>query len=96
MPHMEILGWIVVGFLAGALSSAVVKGGGPQGCLGNTILGILGGLFGGWFATEELHMSTTNGFFGALVVAFLGATAIRLILNALEGSDPGGRGESRR
>jgi uncharacterized membrane protein YeaQ/YmgE (transglycosylase-associated protein family) len=93
---MEVLGWIVVGFLAGALSSAVVHRGGPEGCIGNTVVGILGGLFGGWFATEELHMSSTSGFLGALVVAFFGATAIRLILNALEGGDPGGRGESRR
>ena len=96
MPHMEVLGWIVVGFLAGALSSAVVHRGGPEGCIGNTVVGILGGLFGGWFATEELHMSSTSGFLGALVVAFFGATTIRLILNALEGGDPGGRGESRR
>ena len=66
MPHMDFVGWIVVGFLAGALSSAVVKGGGPQGCLANTVIGILGGLLGGWFATEELHMSSTHGFLGAL------------------------------
>jgi uncharacterized membrane protein YeaQ/YmgE (transglycosylase-associated protein family) len=96
VPHMEVLGWIVVGFLAGALSSAAVHRGGPEGCIGNTLVGILGGLLGGWFATEELHMSSTSGFLGALVVAFFGATAIRLILNALEGGDPGGRGESRR
>ena len=95
MPHMEILGWIVVGFLAGALSSAVVKGGGPQGCLGNTMIGILGGLLGGWFATEELHMGSTSGFLGALLVAFLGATVIRLILNALEGDDRRGHRGSR-
>ena len=93
MPHMEILGWIVVGFLAGALSSGVVKGGGPQGCLGNTMIGILGGVLGGWFATEELHMGSTSGFLGALLVAFFGATVIRLTLNALEGNDrPGRRG----
>jgi uncharacterized membrane protein YeaQ/YmgE (transglycosylase-associated protein family) len=89
MPHMDILGWIVVGFLAGALSSAVVKKGGPEGCLGNIVVGILGGLFGGWFATEELHWSSTNGFFGALLVAFLGATVIRLILDALDGGSKG-------
>jgi uncharacterized membrane protein YeaQ/YmgE (transglycosylase-associated protein family) len=87
VPHMEVLGWIVVGFLAGALSSKVVHGGGPGGCIGNTLIGILGGLFGGWFATEEMHMGSTSGFLGALVVAFLGAAAIRLILNALEGND---------
>jgi uncharacterized membrane protein YeaQ/YmgE (transglycosylase-associated protein family) len=89
---MDFVGWIVVGLLAGALSSAVVKGGGPQGCLGNIVIGVMGGLLGGWFATEELHMSSTSGFLGALLVAFLGAVAIRLILNALEGGDgPGGR-----
>lgn len=96
MPHMDIVGWIVVGLLAGALSSAVVRGGGPEGCLGNTIIGILGGLLGGWFATEELHMGSTSGFLGALLVAFLGATAIRLILNAVEGNDRRGHRRSGR
>jgi uncharacterized membrane protein YeaQ/YmgE (transglycosylase-associated protein family) len=60
----------------------------------NTVVGILGGLLGGWFATEELHWSSTSGFLGALLVAFLGAVALRLILNAMEGdsrSRPGGR-----
>lgn len=87
MPHMEPLGWIVVGFLAGALSGAVVERG-PHGCLANTVVGILGGLLGGWFATEELHMDSSRGFLGALLVAFLGSVAIRLILHALEGDDP--------
>ena len=91
MPHMEVLGWIVVGFLAGALSSGVAGRSGPQGCIGNTVVGLLGG----WFATEELHMSSTSGFLGALVVAFLGATVIRLVLNALEGNDRSGRGAPR-
>jgi uncharacterized membrane protein YeaQ/YmgE (transglycosylase-associated protein family) len=87
VPHMELLGWIVVGFIAGALSSAVVDRGGPQGCIGNTVVGILGGILGGWFATQELHMDSTSGFLGALLVAFLGAVVIRLILNAMQGGD---------
>jgi uncharacterized membrane protein YeaQ/YmgE (transglycosylase-associated protein family) len=86
MPHMDFVGWIVVGFLAGALSGAVVDRG-PSGCLANTVVGVLGGLLGGWFATEEMHMSSTSGFLGALLVAFLGAVVIRLILNAIEGKD---------
>ena len=45
MPHMDIIGWIVVGFLAGAFSGAVVEKG-PHGCLANTLVGILGGLLG--------------------------------------------------
>jgi uncharacterized membrane protein YeaQ/YmgE (transglycosylase-associated protein family) len=86
MPHMDFVGWIVVGFLAGALSGAVVDRG-PKGCLANTVVGILGGLLGGWFATEEMHADSSHGFLGALVVAFLGAVVIRLILNAIDSDD---------
>jgi uncharacterized membrane protein YeaQ/YmgE (transglycosylase-associated protein family) len=90
MPHMDFLGWIVVGFLAGAFSGAVVEKG-PHGCLANTVVGVLGGLLGGWFATEQLHMGSTSGFLGALLVAFLGAVVIRLILDAFEGGSGKGR-----
>jgi uncharacterized membrane protein YeaQ/YmgE (transglycosylase-associated protein family) len=89
VPHMDALGWIVVGFFAGGLSGAVVERG-PRGCLANTVVGILGGLLGGWFATEQLHTGPSQGFIGALVVAFLGAVAIRLILDAVD-SDRGRR-----
>jgi uncharacterized membrane protein YeaQ/YmgE (transglycosylase-associated protein family) len=92
VPHMDFIGWIVVGFFAGAFSGAAVDRGGPQGCLGNTVVGVLGGILGGWFATEQLHMNSTSGFLGALLVAFLGAVAIRLILRAMEGK---GRGRDR-
>jgi uncharacterized membrane protein YeaQ/YmgE (transglycosylase-associated protein family) len=94
MPHMDIVGWIVVGFLAGVLSGAIVERG-PHGCLANTVVGILGGLLGGWFATEELHMDSSHGFLGALLVAFLGAIVIRLILDAVEGGDRRGRHRNR-
>lgn len=91
---MDFVGWIVVGFLAGALSGAIVEKG-PHGCLANTLVGILGGLLGGWFATEELQMDSTRGFLGALLVAFVGSVVIRLILDALESdSRHGGRTDS--
>jgi uncharacterized membrane protein YeaQ/YmgE (transglycosylase-associated protein family) len=87
---MDVLGWIVVGFFAGALSGAVIKRG-PKGCLGDTVIGILGGLFGGWFATTQLGADQTRGFLGALVVAFLGAVVIRLVLDAVGDDDRGRR-----
>jgi uncharacterized membrane protein YeaQ/YmgE (transglycosylase-associated protein family) len=93
MPELDIIGWIIVGFLAGWISGAVVDRGGPTGCLPNIAVGILGGILGGWFATEEMHMSPTSGFLGALVVASLGAIVIRLILDAL---DSGQRSKRRR
>ena len=90
MPNMDVLGWIVVGFFAGALSGAVIKRG-PKGCLANTVVGVLGGLAGGWFATEQLHSGPTSGFIGALVVAFLGSVIIRLVLDAVDGDNQRGR-----
>jgi uncharacterized membrane protein YeaQ/YmgE (transglycosylase-associated protein family) len=92
---MDFVGWIVVGFFAGALSGAVVEKG-PHGCLANTLVGITGGLLGGWFATEELHMDSSRGFLGALLVAFLGSIVIRLILDALEGNDRRDRRRDRQ
>ena len=43
---MGILSWIVVGLIAGWLAGLVVKGGG-YGCVGDIIVGVIGGLFGG-------------------------------------------------
>lgn len=87
MPQLDIVGWIVIGFLAGWISGAVVEHGGPSGCLPNIAVGILGGILGGWFASQELGMSGPTTWLGALVVAVLGAIAVRLILDALDGGE---------
>jgi uncharacterized membrane protein YeaQ/YmgE (transglycosylase-associated protein family) len=86
VPHLDLVGWIVVGFLAGWISGAVIEHGGPTGCLPNIAVGVLGGILGGWFASEQLHMGGPTSFVGALVVASMGAIVIRLILNAMEGN----------
>jgi uncharacterized membrane protein YeaQ/YmgE (transglycosylase-associated protein family) len=44
---MGLLGWIVVGFVAGAFARAVTGGGWNLGCLGTIVVGIVGGLLGG-------------------------------------------------
>jgi uncharacterized membrane protein YeaQ/YmgE (transglycosylase-associated protein family) len=86
MSGLDPLGWIVVGLLAGWISGAVVEHGGPTGCLANMAVGILGGILGGWFATYQLHMRAPSSFLGALVVASLGAIAVRLVLDAMSSS----------
>ena len=58
---MDILGWIVVGLLAGAISGALVGGRTARGCLPNVIVGILGGVFGGWLVTTA-GMGSIQGF----------------------------------
>ena len=54
-----------------------------RGCLPNVVIGIVGGVIGGWLVTTA-GMGSTQGFIGALVVAVFGALIIRLVLNALE------------
>ena len=83
MPSMDILGWIVVGLFAGAISGALVGGRTARGCLPNVVVGVIGGVLGGWLVTAA-GMGSTQGFIAALVVAVFGALIIRLVLNALE------------
>lgn len=83
MLDMGLLGWIVVGLLAGAISGALVGGRTARGCLPNIVVGVLGGIVGGWLA-QEMGFDRTQGFIAAVVVAVFGALVVRLILNALE------------
>ena len=79
---MEILGWIILGFIAGALSGAVVGGRTARGCLPNIIVGILGALVGGWLA-RQVGFEQTQGFIAAIVVAVFGAIVVRVLLEAI-------------
>jgi len=80
---MGIIGWIVVGVMAGALSGYVVKDRTPSGCVANLVIGVVGGLVGGFVAQELLGMGQTVGFLSALLVAFLGAVGLRFVLRAM-------------
>jgi uncharacterized membrane protein YeaQ/YmgE (transglycosylase-associated protein family) len=79
---LGIIGWIVVGFLAGALSGMVVPGRSARGCLPNILVGVLGGLLGGWIATQ-MGMAPISGLIAATIVAFVGAVIVRFILEFL-------------
>ena len=79
---LGIVGWIVVGFIAGALSAAVVPGRAARGCLSTILVGVLGGILGGFLA-RELAIGDPNGFLGAVVVAFVGAVIVRYLLEAV-------------
>jgi uncharacterized membrane protein YeaQ/YmgE (transglycosylase-associated protein family) len=79
-------GWIVLGFLGGALSGAVVGGRTARGCLPNVVVGILGALVGGWLA-RQMGFGPGEGFVAALVVAVFGSIVVRVILEALSPPD---------
>jgi uncharacterized membrane protein YeaQ/YmgE (transglycosylase-associated protein family) len=92
---MSILGWIVVGFVAGGLARLATRSR-KRGCLGTIVVGILGALVGG-----ALFRLATDGDFEAfddfdltsIFVAFVGAAALLLVLEAISGD---GRRRKRR
>jgi uncharacterized membrane protein YeaQ/YmgE (transglycosylase-associated protein family) len=83
---MDPLYWIVLGFIAGALSGAVVGGQTARGCLPNIVVGVLGAIVGGWLA-QQLGFERGPGFIAAVVVALVGAIVVRVILEALHRRD---------
>ena len=82
----DLIYWIILGFIAGALSGLVVGGRTARGCLPNIIVGVLGAIVGGWIATQ-LNFERGTGFITAVIVALIGAIVVRVILEAISPND---------
>jgi uncharacterized membrane protein YeaQ/YmgE (transglycosylase-associated protein family) len=82
-PGLDPLGWIVIVFLAGAVAGWFVPDHGRMGCLGTTLLGIVGGLVGGWIWTNVLNQNRAGGFLGALLIAILGSALVLLLIRGM-------------
>lgn len=80
---MSLIGWIVIGFIAGSISGWIIGDRTARGCLPKILVGIVGGIVGGWLS-RELGLGDVQGFFGAILFASVGAILVRLILRALE------------
>lgn len=84
-----LIGWIIIGFLAGALSGLIVRDRTAGGCLANVLIGILGGIVGGILAKALFQQSEVAGWVGALVIAFVGAVVVRWLLALVSPRDRG-------
>jgi uncharacterized membrane protein YeaQ/YmgE (transglycosylase-associated protein family) len=83
---MEILSWVIVGLIAGWLAEQFIRG--PKyGLLGATILGIVGGLLGGYLASILLKVPNpvTGINLPSLITAFLGSCALLLLMRFVKG-----------
>ena len=84
---MGIIGWIVLGFLAGLIAQAIMPGEGRQGCIVTTLIGITGALVGGFVAALFGLGDPIDEFFdlSTWVAAVVGALAILLLWNLIRG-----------
>lgn len=86
---MNLVGWIVVGLVAGWLARWVVKDD-RQGCLYTMIVGVLGALIGGALMNATGRSGVRDFDLRSILVAALGAILLLLVLQAI-----GGRGRVR-
>lgn len=82
---MGFIAWIVVGAIAGFLASQVM--GSREGLLKMVILGIIGGLVGGYVAAAVLKIGTVDGInIESIVIATIGAIAVIFLARFFQGS----------
>ena len=81
---MGIIGWIILGALAGWIASKIMTTDAEQGALANIIIGIVGAVIGG-FIFSFFGGSGVNGFnIYSFLVALVGAIALIALLKALK------------
>ena len=84
---MSIIGWIVLGLLAGVIAKRLVPGNESVGVIVTMLLGIGGALLGGFLATALGLGDPIDEFFdfSTWVAAIAGAVVILFAWNALRG-----------
>jgi uncharacterized membrane protein YeaQ/YmgE (transglycosylase-associated protein family) len=77
---MGYLSWIVVGAIAGFLASEVM--GSREGLIMMIVLGIVGGLLGGFLATSVFRIGSVDGFnTESILIATIGAVVVLFLAN---------------
>jgi uncharacterized membrane protein YeaQ/YmgE (transglycosylase-associated protein family) len=71
-----ILGWIVVGLIAGILAKWIMPGDDPGGIIITILIGIAGGLLGGFIASK---IGIGGGNIMNIVIATLGAILLLVL-----------------
>ena len=84
---MGIIGWIILGFLAGVIAKRIMPGGERVGFILTTLLGIGGALLGGFLATALGFGDPIDEFFdlSTWAAAIAGALVILFAWNAIQG-----------
>ena len=82
MSH-SLIGWIVIGLIAGWLAGKVTRGAG-FGMLADLFLGLVGAVIGGWIFMR-LGIWPGSSFIGSLAAATVGAVILVVIARLFSG-----------
>jgi uncharacterized membrane protein YeaQ/YmgE (transglycosylase-associated protein family) len=81
-----IIGWIILGLLAGAIAKAILPGDDPGGIIVTMLIGIVGAIVGGLIASA-LDIGDLDEFFdiGTWLIAIGGALLLLIIYRVVTG-----------
>ncbi|QLE55367.1 GlsB/YeaQ/YmgE family stress response membrane protein [Nostoc sp. TCL26-01] len=84
---MNIIAWVVLGLIAGAIAKAIYPGHQGGGILGTIILGIIGAFVGGtlgvFFSTGKLALAAPALSIPGIFVAVIGALVAVFLWNLI-------------
>ena len=84
---MSIVGWIVMGLVAGVIAKLLMPGDDPGGCLITIVLGIAGGMVGGFIGTR-IGWGTVNDFDLRSLALAVGGSMLLLVIYRLLKKQP--------
>ena len=77
---MSIIGWIVLGALAGWVASIIMGRNDRMGCITNIVVGIIGAFLGGWIFNLFGGAGITGFNIWSFLVAVVGAVVLLAIV----------------
>ena len=88
MTLPELVGWALLGLLAGGIARALVPGDDRAGCLVTTLLGVAGAFVGGWLGSyvgflPQAKLHTWVPSLGSLITATVGAVVLLWVFRFL-------------
>lgn len=84
---MGIIGFIILGLIAGAIAKAILPGDDPGGIIVTMIIGVIGALLGGFIAGALFDADPMDEFFdiSTWLTAIIGSIVLLLIYRAVAG-----------
>jgi uncharacterized membrane protein YeaQ/YmgE (transglycosylase-associated protein family) len=83
-----IIAWILIGLLAGAIAKLLLPGKDPGGIIITMLIGVAGGLLGGWLGKVVFGVDSIDGFFdvSTWVAAIAGSLILLVLYRVLTGN----------
>ncbi|MEU0676501.1 GlsB/YeaQ/YmgE family stress response membrane protein [Streptomyces sp. NPDC006172] len=85
---MGVIAWILIGLFAGAIAKLLLPGKDPGGIFVTMLIGIAGGLLGGWLGKVIFGVDSIDGFFelSTWIAAIIGSLILLVLYRAVTGN----------